>query len=77
MDHGSWISIDHDLSKLCQQVRRSIVSMNTAMSASEAADQWQHTLLLLRFTNELDELDFRCMDSLLHEFSSIFVNFVA
>ena len=47
------------------------MSMNTAMSACEAADQWQHTLLLLRFTNELD------MDSLLHEFSSIFVNFVA
>lgn len=43
------------------QVRRSIVSMNTAMSACEAAE-WQHTLLLLRFTHELDELD---MDSLL------------
>ena len=49
------------------QVRQSIVSMNTAMSACEAADQWQHTLLLLRLTNELD------MDALLHEF----VNFVA
>lgn len=36
--------------------------MNTAMSACEAADQWQHTLLLLHFTNELD------MDALPHEF---------
>ena len=70
MDHG--LVLINSLSKLCGrlffalQVRRSIVSMNTAMSACEAADQWQHTLLLLRFTNELDELD---MDSLLHEFS--------